>query len=213
MEIVWLGHACFWLRGRNISIVTDPCPPSTGYDIGRLRAPIVTISHHHEDHDYLQAVVSPSFVLDAPGEYEISGVYITAVPTYHDGRQGAVQGPNLAFVLEMEGLVLCHLGDLGHLPNPEQVETLSGAHVLMVPVGGRTTIDGAQAAEVVRLLEPRIVIPMHYRTPVCRLPLEPLDRFLQEMEVERPEPQPKLNVTPSTLPEGTEVVVLSYRGA
>ncbi len=213
MEILWLGHSCFWLRGRHVAIVTDPCPPSTGYKIGRPRAPIVTVSHGHEDHAYVQAVVGYSFVLDAPGEYEIGGAYITAVPTYHDGRRGAVRGPNLAFVVEMEGLVLCHLGDLGHLPTPEQVELMSGAHVLMVPVGGHTTIDGAMAAEVVRLLEPRIVIPMHYRTPACRLPLDPLDRFLKEMEVEAPEPQPRLNLTPSSLPEGTEVVVLSYREA
>jgi len=213
MEIFWLGHSCFWLRGRNIAIVTDPCPPSTGYQMGRPRAHIVTVSHHHEGHDYVQGVGGASFVLDAPGEYEIGGAYITAVPTYHDGERGAVRGPNLAFVLEMDGLVLCHLGDLGHLPTPEQVEVMSGAHVLMVPVGGHSTIDGAAAAEVVRLLEPHIVIPMHYRTAACRRPLDPLDRFLREMDVEAPEPQPKLNITPSSLPEGPEVVVLSYRGA
>jgi len=213
MEIYWLGHSCFWLKGRQASIITDPFPPSLGYQIGRPSAHIVTVSHHHDDHNYVKGVSGSPRILDAPGEYEINGVYITAVPTYHDGRKGAVRGPNLAFVFEMEGLLLCHLGDLGHVPTSEQVELLSGVDVLMVPVGGHTTIDGATAAEVVRVLEPRVVIPMHYRTPVCLLPLDPVDRFLKEMEAGSLVPQAKLSLTHSSLPEATQVVLLAYRGA
>ncbi len=210
MEIVWLGHSCFRLRGRQTTIVTDPCPPSTGYSIGRTAAHIVTISHHHEDHDYITAISGSPRVLDAPGEYDINGVFLTAIPTYHDGRKGAVRGPNLVFLFEMEGLTLCHLGDLGHLPTPEQVELLSGADVLMVPVGGHTTLDGAQAVEVVNILEPKLVVPMHYRTPACRLPLDPLDRFLKEMDVDAVEPQKRLSVTAGSLPDSPQVVVLDY---
>lgn len=210
MEIVWLGHSCFRLRGRQTTIVTDPCPPSTGYSIGRTTAQIVTVSHHHEDHDYTAGVSGSPRVLDAPGEYDIDGVFLTAIPTYHDGRKGAARGPNLVFLIEMEGLTLCHLGDLGHLPTPEQVELLSGADVLFVPVGGHTTLDGAMAAEVVNLLEPKLVVPMHYRTPACQLSLDPLDRFLKEMDVEAAEPQKRLSITAGSLPESTQVVVLDY---
>jgi L-ascorbate metabolism protein UlaG (beta-lactamase superfamily) len=211
MEISWLGHSCFRLRGRQVTIITDPCPPSTGYQMGRPSAQVVTVSHQHEDHSYTQGVVGAARVLDAPGEYDIGGAFITAIPTYHDGRKGLARGPNLVFLLELEGLTLCHLGDLGHLPTPEQVELLSGADVLFVPVGGRTTLDGAQAAEVVSLLEPRVVIPMHYRTPACRLPLDPLDRFLKELDVEATEPQKRLSLTAGSLPEATQVVVLDYQ--
>ncbi|MCS7276942.1 MAG: MBL fold metallo-hydrolase [Dehalococcoidia bacterium] len=210
MEIVWLGHSCFRLRGRQTTVVTDPCPPSTGYHLGRPTAQIVTVSHRHEDHSYVQGVAGNPKVLDAPGEYDIGGTFVTAVPTYHDGRKGAVRGPNLVFVLEMDGLTICHLGDLGHLPTPEQVELLSGVDVLFVPVGGHTTLDGAQAAEVVSLLEPKVVIPMHYRTPACRLSLDPLDRFLKELDVDAVEPQKRLSLTAGSLPETTEVVVLDY---
>jgi L-ascorbate metabolism protein UlaG (beta-lactamase superfamily) len=210
MEITWLGHSCFRLRGRQTTIVMDPCPPSIGYQIGRPSAHIVTVSHQHEDHNYTQGVTGGPRVLDAPGEYDIGGAYLTAIPTYHDGRKGAARGPNLVFLVEMEGLTLCHLGDLGHLPTPEQVELLSGVDVLFVPVGGHTTLDGAQAAEVVSLLEPKVVIPMHYRTRACRLSLDSLDRFLKEMDVEAAEPQKRLSLTAGSLPESTEVVVLDY---
>ncbi|HXG41835.1 MAG TPA: MBL fold metallo-hydrolase [Dehalococcoidia bacterium] len=210
MEITWLGHSCFRLRGRQTTVITDPCPPSTGYQLGRPTAHIVTVSHQHEDHSYVQGVAGSPKVLDAPGEYDIAGTFVTAVPTYHDGRKGAARGPNLVFVLEMDGLTLCHLGDLGHLPTPEQVELLSGVDVLFVPVGGHGTLDGAQAAEVVSLLEPKVVIPMHYRTPACRLSLDPLDRFLKELDLEALEPQKRLSLTAGSLPETTEVVVLDY---
>lgn len=211
MEISWLGHSCFRLRSRQVVIVTDPCPPSTGYNIGRPSAHIVTVSHQHEDHNYVSAVTGQPHVLDGPGEYDISGVFVTAIPTYHDGRKGAARGPNLVFLFEVEGLVLCHLGDLGHIPTPEQVEALSEVDVLFVPVGGHTTIDGAQAAEVVNLLEPKLVVPMHYRTPACKLSLDPLDRFLKEMDVTAVDPQPRLSLTSGTLPQETQVVVLDYR--
>ena len=211
MEIVWLGHACFRLRGREATIVTDPCPPSTGYGIGKPTADIVTVSHYHEDHSYLKAVAGTPTVIDGPGEYEVHGAFITGVSTYHDRRQGAEQGANLAFVVEMEDLRVCHLGDLGHTPTPEQVEEMSGADVLLVPVGGQTTLDGPAAAEVVNLLEPRLVIPMHYKTEATKDRLEPPDRFLKEMGAGALERQPKLTVTASSLPHETQVVLLDYR--
>ena len=211
MEIVWLGHSCFRLRGREATIVTDPCPPSTGYSIGKPSADIVTISHPHEDHNYVKAVAGSPVVIEGPGEYEIHGVFITGISTYHDGRRGALHGGNVAFVLEMEEIRVCHLGDLGHTPTADQVEEMSGVDILLVPIGGLTTIDGAAAAEVVNLLEPRLVIPMHYRTEAAKEKLEPPDRFLKEMGSKAVEPQSKLTVNRSSLPHEAQVVLLDYK--
>lgn len=211
MEIVWLGHACFRIRGREAAIVTDPCPPSSGYHIGRPSAAIVTVSHDHPDHCYLKGMAGSPQVIDGPGEYEIEGVFITGVPTYHDTRKGSARGKNVAFVLELEDVRVCHLGDLGHTPTAEQVEELSTVDILLIPVGGQTTIDGATAAEVVSLLEPRLVLPMHYRTPASTAALDPLDRFLREMGIKSYEPQAKLSVSRGSLPHETQVVVLDYK--
>lgn len=211
MEIIWLGHSCFRIRGREATVVTDPCPPSTGYNIGKPAAAIVTISHDHADHSYVKGVTGSPRLIDGPGEYEVEGVFITGVLTYHDNRRGEVHGNNLAFILEVEDIRVCHLGDLGHTPTAEQVEELSGLDILLTPVGGHTTIDGAAAAEVVSLLEPRLVIPMHYRTPATKPQLDPLDRFLREMGVKSYEPQPKLSASRASLPQETQVVVLDYR--
>jgi len=211
MEIVWLGHSCFRIRGREATVVADPCPPSTGYSIGKPTADIVTISHKHDDHSYLKAVAGHPVVLDGPGEYEIHGAFITGISTYHDGEQGSERGESIAFVVEMENIRVLHLGDLGHAPTAEQAEEMTGADVLLVPVGGESTIDGAKAAEVVSLLEARLVIPMHYKTSASKANLDPPDRFLKEMGVTAVEPQPKLSITRSTVPHETQVMLLDYK--
>lgn len=211
MEIAWLGHSCFRIRGREATIVTDPCPPSSGHSVGKPSADIVTVSHGHENHSYVKAVAGNPAVLEWPGEYEIHGAFVTGVRTYHDSREGAVHGPNVSFVIEMEDVRVCHLGDLGHTPTPEQVEEMSGVGVLLIPVGGHTTINGATAAEVVNIIEPAIVIPMHYQTAANQAELAPLDRFLKEMGAKELEPQPKLTVSRSSLPHETQVVLLDYR--
>ena len=214
MEITWLGHSCFRMRGRDATIVTDPCDKSTGYNISRPTADIVTVSHQHDDHCHLKAVAGSPFVIDGAGEYEIHGAFITGIGTYHDNSKGADRGHNVAFVMELEDMRVCHLGDLGHVPTAAQVEELSGVDILLAPVGGGSTIGGAAAAETVSLLEPKLVIPMHYQTPATKEQLEPLDRFLKEMGAPgaMDEKQPKLSVTKSTLPHETKVTVLDYRG-
>ena len=214
MEISWLGHSCFRLRGREAAIITDPCPKSTGYSIGRLTATAVTISHDHPDHSHVAAVTGDPHIVKGPGEFEIAGVLIMGIRTYHDDVQGSELGRNTAYVLEMDDVRVCHLGDLGHVPTPEQVEELSGVDVLLAPVGGGSTIDATAAAETVSLIGPKLVIPMHYKTPAAKAKLEPLDRFLKEMGADGAldERQPKLTVTKSTLPEQTKVIVLDYKG-
>jgi len=211
MEIVWLGHSCFRLRCREAVVLTDPCGPASGYSIGKPTADIVTISHGHAGHSHRNAVAGKPTFIDAPGEYEIAGVFIAGVPTFHDARKGAVRGKNVAYVIEMDELRLCHLGDLGHLPTPDQVEEMSGVDVLLVPVGGRSTIDATQAAEVVSILEPRVVIPMHYKTPQATATLDSLQRFLKEMGVASAEPVARLSLTRSGLPHETQVTVLDYK--
>jgi L-ascorbate metabolism protein UlaG (beta-lactamase superfamily) len=211
MEIVWLGHSCFRIRGREATIVTDPTPAASGYNTGKPTADVVTVSHHHDNHSYLKAVAGSPTVLDGPGEYEVSDAFITGIATYHDSKKGEDHGPNIVFIMEMEGIKVCHLGDLGHTPTAEQAEEMTGVDILFVPVGGNTTLDGVRAAEVVSLLEARLVIPMHYKTPAFKGELEPPDRFLKEMGVTAHEPQPKIAVTKNSLPSDTQVVMLDYR--
>ena len=215
MEITWLGRSCFRLRGRDAAVVMDPCDKSTGYSIGKLTADIVTVSHDHPAHSNLSAVTGDPRVVAGPGEFEIAGVLIMGVRTFHDSEKGAKLGKNTAFVVELDDVRVCHLGDLGHVPTPEQVEDLSGVDVLLAPVGGNSTIGAAAAAETISLLEPKLVVPMHYQTPADKAELEPLDRFLKEMGALTAfeERQPKLSVTKSTLPHETKVQVLDYKGA
>lgn len=212
MEIVWLGHSCFRIRGREATVVTDPCPPATGYSIGKPTADIVTLSHRHDDHSFLKAVTGSPTVLDSPGEYEIHGAFITGIGTYHDSSRGSDRGENTAFVVEVEDIRVCHLGDLGHTPTAQQAEEMTGVDILLIPVGGDSTIDGPKAAEVVSLLEARLVIPMHYKTNASKRTLDPPDRFLKEMGVTGAmEPQPKLSVSRSALPHETQVMLLDYK--
>lgn len=211
MEISWLGHSCFRLRSREATVITDPCPPSLGYNIGRLTGNIVTISHDHDNHNYVKAVGGNPLIIRGPGEYEIGGVAIVGVATYHDNQAGARQGKNTAYIFEMEDLRICHLGDIGHVPTSAQAEGIAPVDILLVPIGGNNTIGAAAAASLVGILEPKVVIPMHYKTPVCTADVAPLSPFLKEMGQPASEPLAKLSVTRHSLPEGTRVVVLDYK--
>ena len=211
MEITWLGHSCFRVKGKETTLVTDPYDESIGYPMTRPRANICTSSHAHPGHGALDSVAGEPRLVHGPGEYEIAGIFITGIGTFHDAEGGRVRGKNTAYLIEMEEVTLCHLGDLGHVPTAEQVEELSSTDVLFIPVGGVSTIDAAVAAEVVRLLQPRIVIPMHYKTEVLRFELEPIDRFLKEMGIKEALAQPRTSVTKSGLPEEAQVVLLDYR--
>ena len=208
MEITWLGYSCFRLKGKQTTIVTDPFPPDLGYSLGKLTADIVTISHQHPGHSYIEGVGGEPKVLTGPGEYEISGIITFGIQTYHDTEQGTLRGKNIIFVFEIDDVVVCHLGDLGHTLTTEQIAKIDSADVLLVPVGGVSTIDATHAAEIVRRLEPKIVIPMHYKTLVLKRELAPVDRFLKEMGVKEAIPQPKLVVNKASLPLTLQVVLL-----
>ncbi len=207
MDVTWLGHGCFRLRGRSAAVVTDPYPPAIGLKLSRLDADLVTVSHEHENHNYTQ-VVRDAYEIRGPGEYEVAGVSVIGVPTFHDAEKGAKHGRNTVYLIEIDDVRICHLGDLGHALEDAEAEAIASPDVLLIPVGGHTAINAAQAAEVVRQLEPRFVVPMHYAIPGLKLQLDTLDRFLKEMAVTSSEPQVKLSVQASSGEYETKVVVL-----
>ena len=211
MEITWYGHACFRLRDKGATVVTDPYDQSIGYTLPKVRADIVTVSHNHADHNYVSGIKGSPKVVDGPGEYEIKGVFITGIATFHDRKKGAQRGRNAVFLFEFDGLTVCHLGDLGHVPTQAQVEVLSDVDILLIPVGGVSTIGATQAAEVISLLEPKIVIPMHYKTKALTIKLASVNRFLQEMGLKKLAAQESLKVAESSLPDETQIVLLDYK--
>lgn len=210
MEITWLGHSCFRIKGKEAIVITDPCHPSLGYSLGKLQADIVTLSHFHPGHCYTEAITSQFKEIKGPGEYELKGTFITGIATFHDADRGEKLGKNTVYLVEMEGMTLCHLGDIGHLPASELIEAIGDIDVLFLPVGGVSTIDGSTAAEIVRHLTPKTVIPMHYKTPALVRDLEPVDKFLKELGVKETVSQPKLSINRSTLPASTQVIILDY---
>lgn len=211
MEITWLGHSCFRLRGRDATGITDPCAPSTGYKIGKVTADVVTISHDAAESNYRQAVQGDAKFVTAPGEYEIGGVLISGVRT-RPPRESATDTRNVAFVYDIDDIRICHLGDLKEVPHSDDAEQFVGTDILLVPVGGGATMDARIAAETVSLLEPKIVIPMRYKTGSATADLEGVEKFLKEMGAESKTPENRLNITKSNLPSDTTVVLLEPRG-
>jgi L-ascorbate metabolism protein UlaG (beta-lactamase superfamily) len=209
VDITWLGLSCFRIRGSQAVIITDPFPPGLGYTLGKQAADIVTVSHQHPSHSYDQGINSEHRLVKGPGEYEISGVLILGIGAYHDSVKGQSRGKNTIYLMEIDGVNILHLGDLGHALNDQQAEEIGNVDILLVPVGGVNTINAAMAAEVIRKLEPKVVVPMHYKTEKGSRDLEPVENFLKEMGQAQVEPRPKLNISRNSLPFTTEVVVLT----
>ena len=213
MEITWYGLSCFRLTERNLaSVVTDPFDSqATGYEPLKLRADIVTVSHEAPGHNYTSAVKGYSRLINTPGEFEIGGVFITGIQTNGYGKHDLDEPRNTLYVFDYNGVNIAHLGDLRRVPSQTEIEALGNVHVALVPVGGGGGLNSAKAAEVISLLEPGIVIPMHYGTVSCLLKLAPLSKFLKEMGLGNIEAQDSLKVTPTTIPAETKVVVLNYQ--
>ncbi len=212
MEVYWLGHSCFRLRGRDATVLTDPCPPTTGYKIGKVNTDIVTISRDHPESSHRAAVAGQARFLDGPGEYEIAGVLITAVDTDRADRDDG-HSRNLSFVIEIDDIKVCHLGDIQRVPAGDEVEGLAGIDILLAPVGGGRFMAAEKAAEIVSLLEPKIVIPMLYKTDASKGDFEAVDHFIKEMGTEAKAPEQRLNIAKSGLPDDMTLTLLSYRGA
>ncbi|MGH7622386.1 MAG: MBL fold metallo-hydrolase [Gemmatimonadaceae bacterium] len=211
MELTWLGHGCVRIRAKEATVLTDPCDKSTGYSLGRPTADIVTVSIHDRGHDYVDGVAGSPRVIDGPGEFEISGASIVGVTTYRGKEKQIESGRNIAFIIEVEDMRIGHLGAIGHVPTSDQVEEMSNVDVLLVPVGGGESLDAAPAAETVSLIEPRLVIPIHFKTDVEKMPLDPVDRFLKEMGAKAVEAQAKVSITRSSLPTETQALVLEIK--
>ncbi|MGB7872885.1 MAG: MBL fold metallo-hydrolase [Anaerolineales bacterium] len=214
MEITWYGHSCFRLTERSMAtVVTDPYDnASIGYDVLKLKADIVTVSHDALGHNNTQAVKGTSHVITGPGEFEIGGVFITGIQTNGHGKKGNDELRNTLYVFDYDGITVAHLGDLKQVPSQTQVEALGAVNVALVPVGGGGGLNAAKAAEVISVLEPNIVIPMHYATKDAKLELDSLDKFLKEMGLGTTEPEESIKVTRTGLPQETRVVVLNYQG-
>lgn len=213
-DIFYLGHSCFRLRGRDGILIFDPFDSSTGLDIGKPSAHIVTVSHAHPDHSNVAAVKPQRdqiFLIDGPGEYEIGGILITGVRTYHDKAKGKERGFNTAYVVHLDDVVFCHLGDLGHELSQSQLEEIGNVDVLFIPVGGGETIGPAEASNVISQIEPRVVIPMHYAMPQLSFEhqLAPLEKFTQEMGLKDLPVEEKVSLSAASLPaEGAQLRVI-----
>lgn len=217
MDITYLGHASFKLRGKQASVVCDPFASSIGFGMPRVSSDIVTVSHAHEDHNNVSSVSGSvrrgePFVISAPGEYEVSGISIFGTRTFHDNQKGAERGLNSVYVIHVDEISICHLGDLGCVFGDSQVEKIGEVDVLLVPIGGVYTIGPKEAIEVINQLQPSIAIPMHYRTkkhnPRMFGELDDIDAFLSEGGYDQAQRVKKLTLTKASLPEEFEVIVL-----
>ncbi|RJX19244.1 MAG: MBL fold metallo-hydrolase [Ammonifex sp.] len=207
MQIKWLGHACFYLVTQDgTKIVTDPYDEATGYRLPPVAPDVVTVSHHHHDHNAVGLLRGSPRVIDLAGTHVVQGLTIRGVATFHDKKKGAERGPNTVFVIEADGLKVCHLGDLGHYPDVEKLREIGPVDVLLIPVGGTYTIDAGEAAALVKDMKPRVAVPMHYKTKHLRISIAPVDNFLAHFEAV--DYRQLLELTPADLPPATTVAVL-----
>lgn len=215
MNINWHGQSCFQIssaRGKDshVSIVIDPFGESTGLRIPKLQADIVLVTHDHSDHNNIKVVSGSGFVIKGPGEYDIKGVFIQGISGYHDNAQGTQRGSITIYTIETEGMRLCHLSDLGQKElSPNQLDKIGNIDILMIPVGGIYTIDAAEAVKVMAQIEPKIIIPMHYKVPKLKIKLDDIDKFLKNLGMKKPESLLKLSIRKKDISiEEAKIIVL-----
>lgn len=216
MDISWYGQACFKLKGKNATVVIDPFDPDyVGFKLPKdLSADVVLSTHNHKDHNFVDGITKPQggkpMVFNKPGEYEIGGAVITGINSFHDNSEGSERGANTIFNMFFDNLDIVHLGDLGQSKlTEEQIAQIGQSDIVLIPVGSIYTIDAKAASDIVSQLEPKIIIPMHYKIDGLKFELEGIEDFLKEMGVEGAVPQSKLSITKEKLPEEPQVVVLS----
>lgn len=211
MDIIYLGHASFKIKGKNATVVTDPYDLQVGLKFPKVEADIVTISHDHFDHSAAGLVQGEPFVVGGPGEYEVKGVEIVGVSSFHDSKDGSERGKNTIYNLKVDKINIAHLGDIGQESlTDEQIEDIGNVDILLIPVGGFYTIDAAVASKMATKLEPKIIIPMHYADPDTTVKeLAGVENFLKEIGKEDVEPVQKLTITSDKLPEETQVVLMT----
>ena len=211
MVITWLGQACFKLQSGDLTIVVDPYSKDIGLTPPRFRAELVLVTHEHYDHSNAESLTGEPFVIKGPGEYEVRGVYVQGIHTFHDQVQGKERGLNTVYNIEVEDIRVVHLGDFGEKEmRDETLEKLGSVDILMIPVGGKYTIDAETAAKIVKQIEPKIVIPMHYKIPGLKIALGGVEEFLKEIGAGKAETQERLTVKKKDFDEEdkTKVIVL-----
>jgi len=218
MEIKYLGHSCFFIKSDNSKLVADPFDPQlTGMKFPKTEADTVTISHHHKDHDQSSQVAAPEngiapLIIDMPGEFEKMGFRIFGHRSYHDKKKGEERGENIMYKIEAESINVLHCGDLGYIPDDSFIDSIGDVDVLLVPVGGFYTIDANEAAELVKKIEPSIVIPMHFNHDKLNQSnfgsLIPVTEFLKKFGAENIQPVPKLVLKGSEFNEEMKIVLL-----
>ena len=213
MIITWQGHSCFKIQDKvgpeGVTIVTDPFNKEVGLKVPNFEADIVTVSHQHDDHNNTDALRGHPFIIDCAGEYDFKGVLIEGVDSYHDEKEGAEHGGNIIYRIEIDDISVTHLGDLGHILSDAQLEKLVGTDILLIPVGDLYSLDAKKAVEVISQIEPRIIIPMHYKTKDVKFNLDPIEKFIKEIGL-TPTYEEKLKISKKDLPaEDMELVILS----
>jgi L-ascorbate metabolism protein UlaG (beta-lactamase superfamily) len=212
LQITWYGQSMFRISTSGATIVLDPTAPETGYSYDPVEADIVLLSHTHYDHNYLQGVAGHPRIVNASGKFDFDGLKVQGFETYHDAKRGEERGPNVIYIWEQAGLRLGHFGDLGHMPSHDVEKKLLDLDVAMIPAGGVFTIDGEQAVRLVRDVEPRIVLPMHFGTHDCVIPLQPVDEFTRRFKgIVRKVPDRPLEVSRDSVPSAAEVWLLPYK--
>lgn len=208
MDITWYGHSCFRITERGqTSVITDPYADHLGLPALKLKGDIVTVSHRKPGHDNVEAVKGYSYVLTGPGEYEVGGVFVDGIAMHYADEAGVIHH-NVAYLIRYGALSVLHLGDLAHVPEQSMIEQLGAVHVALIPVGGGNSLRASEAAEVIALIEPNYIVPMHYALPALALELDPVDKFLKEMGVSKVQEEDILKLSLSSLPEQPQVVVL-----
>ncbi len=211
MKVKWLGHACFLITSKvGLKVITDPYTVGGGIDYSPIRetADVVVVSHDHGDHNNVSAVQGKPEVVKGSSTKIVKGIRFSGIGTSHDASRGTQRGPNTVFCFTIDGLDLCHLGDLGHELSEREVAQIGLVDILFVPVGGFFTIDATAASQVCDQLKPRIIIPMHFKTPKCAYPIAGVEDFLKDKKDVRKVTGSEVEFDPEDLPTGTQIVLL-----
>jgi len=213
MQIIWKGQSFFQIIARHnngrITIAIDPFSEDIGLKIPSIEADITLITHYHQDHANVKAIKGQPFSIESPGEYEVKGVFIQGIDSFHDNVKGKKRGKNTIYLIEVEDIKICHLGDIGQKElTDDQVEKISQVDILMIPIGGVFTISAEEAVKIISQLEPKLVIPMHYKIPKLNIKLDGPEKFLKRMGVRSPETSDKLLIKRKDLPDETKIIIL-----
>ncbi len=210
MIINWLGHSAFKIQFKDVTLAIDPYD-KIGLKMPKFQADILLVSHNHDDHNNISAIKGNPFLIDGPGEYEVKNIFIYGITGFHDNKKGAEKGKITMYLIESEGIKIAYLSDLGQdTLTEDQLAILEGSDILLVPVGGTYTLNSTGAVKIISQIQPRIVIPMHYKMPGVNLKLEGVDNFLKEFGVTQPEKLDKLKISKKDLPqEETKVIILN----